>query len=182
MKKSIVIYYSNNGSNRFLANKIADSLNCEVEEIKPRLDVQLFLMFGLNLGNKRIKANLSKYDLIILCGPIWMGKFIAPLKTFVEKNRSTINELVFTTCCGSSFEMKDKKFGHGLVFKEIKEMLNEKCIHCSALPIALVLPEDKREDPNAAMKTKLTDDNFKGEILDKFNDFIQFLKSQNIKQ
>ena len=178
MKKSIVIFYSNNGSNRFLANKIAESINCEIEEIKPRLNVQLLLMLGLSFGNKRIKTDLSNYDLIILCGPIWMGKFIAPLKSFVKKNKETIKELVFTTCCGSSFEMKDKKFGHGLVFKEIKEMLNEKCIHCEAFPIALVMPEDKREDPNTIMKTRLTEDNFKDEILNKFNAFIKYLTAK----
>jgi flavodoxin len=177
MKKTIVIYYSNNGSNRFLAKKISENLNCEIEEIKPRLNVHLFLLLGINLGNKKVKANLSEYDMIILCGPIWMGKFIAPLKGFVNKYRKVINKLVFTSCCGSSLEMKDKKFGHGLVFKEIKDMLNEKCIHCEAFPIPLVLPEDKREDPNTVMKTRLTDDNFKGEILDKFNAFIQFLST-----
>ncbi len=175
MKKTIVIYYSNNGSNRFLAKKITKNLNCDIEEIKPRLNVHLFLLLGISLGNKKVKANLSQYDRIILCGPIWMGKFIAPLKGFVNKYRKTINKLVFISCCGSSFEMKDKKFGHGLVFKEINEMLNEKCVYCEAFPIALVLPEDKREDPTTVMKTRLTDDIFKGEILDRFNDFIQFL-------
>ena len=177
MKKTIVIYYSNNGSNRFLAKKITRNLNCEIEEIKPRLNVHLFLLFGISLGNKKVKANLSEYDMIVLCGPIWMGKFIAPLKGFVKKYRKAINKLVFASCCGSSFEMKDKKFGHGLVFKEVKEMLNEKCIHCEAFPVTLVLPEDKREDPNTVMKTRLTDDNFKGEILDRFNAFIQFLST-----
>lgn len=177
MKKTIVIYYSNNGSNRFLAKKITKNLNCEIEEIKPRLNVHLFLLLGISLGNKKVKANLSQYDRVILCGPIWMGKFIAPLKGFVKKYRKTINTLVFISCCGSSFEMKDKKFGHGLVFKEIKEMLNEKCIHCEAFPITLVLPEDKREDPNIVMKTRLSDDSFKGEILDRFNAFIQFLST-----
>ena len=178
MKRPIVIYYSNNGSNRFLANKIAENLNCEIEEIRPRLNVQLLLLLGFSLGIKRIKANLSEFDMIILCGPIWMGKFIVPLKSFVKKYTTTINELVFTTCCGSSFEMKDKKFGHGLVFNEIKEMLNEKCIHCEAFPITLVIPENKREDPNIVMSTRLTADNFEGEILARFDAFIQFLSSR----
>jgi len=141
MKKTIVLYYSNNGSNRFLAKKIAERLNCEIEELKPRLNVHLFLMFGISLGNKNVKANLSEYDKIILCGPIWMGKFISPLKGFVKKYKRAINELVFISCCGSSFEMKDKKFGHELVFKEIKELLNEKCVHCEAFPITLIVPE-----------------------------------------
>ncbi len=173
MKKTIVVYYSNNGSNRFLANKIAENLNCEIEEIKPRLNVHFFLVFGLSFGIKKLKANLSEYEMVILCGPIWMGKFIAPLKGFVKKYRENINSLVFLSCCGSSFEMKDKKFGHGFVFKKIKEMLNDKCIHCEAFPVTLLLPDDKKENTDTIMKTRLSGDNFKGEILDRFNAFFQ---------
>ncbi|MCK5029766.1 MAG: hypothetical protein KAR57_09025 [Bacteroidales bacterium] len=172
MEKAIVIYYSNNGSNRYLAKKIAKNLNCEIEEIKPRLNVHFFLLFGLSIGNKKLKNNIADYDRIILCGPIWMGKFIAPLKSFVKKYKKSIKELIFTTCCGSSFEMKEKKFGHGLVFKEIKEILMDKCSHCEAFPITLVLPNDKKEVPDTVMKTRLIDDNFKGEILNRFNEFI----------
>ena len=85
IEKAIVIYYSNNGSNRYLAKNIAKNLNCEIEEIKPRLNVHFFLLFGLSIGNKKLKNNITDYDRIILCGPIWMGKFIAPLKSFVKK-------------------------------------------------------------------------------------------------
>ena len=173
MKETIVIYYSNNGSNRYLATRIAKSLNCEKEEIKPRMNVHFFLLFGISFGIKKIKSNLSDYDRIILCGPIWMGKFIAPLKEFVKKYNKTIKDLIFTTCCGSNYEMKDEKFGHGLVFNKIKEMLKEKCSHCEAFPISLILPDDKKEDPNIVMKTRLNDDNFKGEILDRYNSYIQ---------
>ena len=179
MKKGIVIFYSNHGSNRFLAKKISEELNCEIEEIKPRLNVQIFLVMGINFGNKRIKADLSVYDKVILCGPIWMGKFVTPLKVFIKKYKQWINQLVFVSCCGSSYKMKDEKFGHGLVFKEVKEMLKDKCIRCEAFPITLVLPEDKVEDPEVVMKTRLTADNFKGEIQERFDGFIEQMKEIN---
>ncbi len=177
MKKTIVIYYSNKGNNRFLAKRIAENLNCEIEEIRPRLNVLFLLLLGLSLGNQKIKINIAEYDRVILCGPIWMGKFIAPLKGFVKKYRKRINRLIFISCCGSSFEMKDKKFGHGLVFKEIKEILKDKCSHCEAFPVTLIIPDDKKEDPDTVMKTRITDDNFKGEILNRFNDFIKKLSA-----
>ena len=69
--------------------------------------------------------------------------------------------------------MKDKKFGHGLVFNEVKNILKDKCIHCEALPITLVVPEDKKEDPNVVMQTRLSDENFKGEIEETFENFIK---------
>jgi menaquinone-dependent protoporphyrinogen IX oxidase len=171
--KTILAYYSNNGSNRYLAKKIADRINCEIEQIRPRLNIHLFLLFGINFGNKKLRHNLAEFDRVILCGPIWMGKFISPLRSFVNKYKSRINELIFVTCCGSGFEMKDKKFGHGLVFNEVKNILKDKCIHCEALPITLVVPEDKKEDPNVVMQTRLSDENFKGEIEETFENFIK---------
>jgi menaquinone-dependent protoporphyrinogen IX oxidase len=171
--KTILAYYSNNGSNRYLAKKIADRINCEIEQIRPRLNIHLFLLFGINFGNKKLRHNLAEFDRVILCGPIWMGKFISPLRSFVKKYKSRINELIFVTCCGSGFEMKDKKFGHGLVFNEVKNILKDKCIHCEALPITLVVPEDKKEDPNVVMQTRLSDENFKGEIEETFENFIK---------
>ncbi len=108
-----------------------------------------------------------------------MGRYIVPLKAICNKYKDNINELVFVTCCGSSYEMKEKKFGHGLVFKEVKYLLNDKCVFCQALPIALVLPEDKKEDPVATMKTRLTNENFKGEIQEQFDVFINKLSETN---
>ena len=36
MKKNVVIYYSNTGSNQYLAEKIAKQLECHIEAIRPR--------------------------------------------------------------------------------------------------------------------------------------------------
>ena len=177
--KTIVVYYSKTGSNEFLAYKIKESLSAHIEELRPRINSQILLMLGLGLGLKKTNHKISDFDRVILCGPIWMGKFVYPLKTFVKKYQNEIIELVFVTCCGSSYEMKEKKFGHGLVFNEIESILKEKCILCQALPIALVLPEDKKEDPDATMKTRLTDENFKGEIQEQFDAFINKLSEMN---
>jgi len=173
MKKAIVVYYSNKGSNRYLAEKIAKCLSCDIEEIKPRLNVFLLFLMNIHLGIRQLKSNINEYELVILCGPIWMGKFIPPLRCFVNKYYSKINRLIFVTCCGSPDAKKNDKFGHGLVFKEVKNVLNEKCVFCQAFPIVLVLPDDKKEDTDAFMKTHLNDENFIGEIQERFENFIQ---------
>ncbi len=173
--KTIVYYYSNKGSNRFLANKVAKDLDCKIEEIKPRLNAHLLMLMGINFGNTKLKSNCADYDRVILCGPIWMGKLVVPLKNFVKKNISKINNLVFVTCCGSTFDKKDDKFGHNLVFNQVKELAGEKCKHCEAFPIVLVLPPELREDSSAFMKTHLNSENFKGEIVEVYDEFISKL-------
>ncbi|MEN8222464.1 MAG: flavodoxin domain-containing protein [Acidobacteriota bacterium] len=173
MKKTIVIYYSKKGSNRYLADKVAENLKCDIEEIRPRLNVHVLMMMRLTLGIKKIKSDLAAYDRVILCGPVWMGKFVTPLKDFVKKYGEKIKEMVFITCCGSSYKLKDEKFGHGRVFDQVKDVMGEKCSHCEAFPISLVLPDDKKEDPETVMKTRLNDNNFDREIEERFKDFIK---------
>jgi len=173
---TIVYYYSQKGSNKYLANKIASDLKCELEEIKPILNVQLLIMMGLNFGNRTLKTKVEDYDTVILCGPIWMGKLIVPLKNFVNKHSGKLHKMIFVTCCGSTFEKKDEKFGHNLVFNSVRNLLGKKCIHCEAFPITLVLPNEQKNDSDAFMKTHLNDSNFKGEIIDIYANFIQRLK------
>ena len=81
--------------------------------------------------------------------------------------------MVFVTCCGSTYDKKNEKFGHGLVFNKVKDILNGKLIHCEAFPIDLVLPEERKNDDAAFMETHLNDSNFKGEIQERFDKFIK---------
>ena len=177
MKKAIVVYYSRKGSNKYLAEKIAKTLNIESEEIKPKLNIFLLFLMNIHLGIKPLKNKIYEYDEVILCGPIWMGKLIPPLNSFIKKYFNQIHKLIFVSCCGSTYAKKDEKFGHGLVFNEVENLLKEKCVFCQAFPIGLVLPDEKKEDADAFMKTHLNDENFKGEIQVRFDDFIQKLWS-----
>lgn len=177
--KTIIYYYSRKGSNRFLATKIANDLHCEIEEIHPRLNAHFPMIMGLNLGNRKLESKVENYDRIILCGPIYMGKLIVPLKNFINKNSNKIRKLVFVTCCGSSFKEKDNKFGHNMVFNQVKSLLNEKCMHCEAFPVDVFAPAELKEDSAAFMKVHLNDETFKGEIVGIYDGLIGKLKSDN---
>jgi len=173
--KLIVIYYSRKGSNEYLARKIASCLSCDLEPIRPRINAFSLFLMNLNPGIRALNRQISNYDRVILVGPIFMGRFIPPLRSFVKKYNAQIKEMVFATCCGSTFKKKDEKFGHGLVFNEVKSMLNDKLVLTQAFPVGLVLPESQQEDADAFMKTHLNDSNFKGKIADVFEEFIEKL-------
>lgn len=83
-----------------------------------------------------------------------MGKLIIPLKNFIMKYINETNNLIFITCCGSILK-KNEKFGHNLVFNEVKKITRGKCIHCEAFPITLVLPDEQKEDPDATTQKTL---------------------------
>jgi flavodoxin len=177
--KTLVVYYSNTGSNKYLATKISHALQCDIETIRPRMNVfPLLLLFSAlktGPGIKKLKHNVNDYDRIILCGPIWMGTFVSPLRDFVGKYRHDIKKLCFATCCGSNDAKKDDTFGYATVFPKVKRMLGDTCIHCEAFPIGLVLPDDKQDDGDAVMKTRLSDSLFGGLIEERFTSFIQKL-------
>jgi flavodoxin len=178
--KTITVYYSSKGSNKYLAGEISKKLSCDIEEIKPRLNIFLLFLMNIHLGIKPLKHNIKEYNTIILCGPVWMGKLIPPLRSFIMKYNNEFKKLIFVTCCGSTYLKRDEKFGHGLVFKEVENILKEKCILCQAFPVGLVLPDDQKEDPDAFMKTHLNDTNFKGEILTEFDNFIKKVNEKNL--
>jgi menaquinone-dependent protoporphyrinogen IX oxidase len=142
-------------------------------------DVHLLLLMGLGFGNRRLKHDLASYDRVILIGPIWMGKFIHPLKRFVQTHKNSIRELIFVTCCGSSYEKKEEKFGHGLVFKKVKEMLPGKAVRCHAFPITLILSEEEMENAEKVLSTRLNQGNFNGEIRDRFDEFMQSIMEKD---
>lgn len=171
--KTIVVYYSRKGSNRYLAEKIAGKLSCDLEEIRARSNAFSLILTNVNTGIRKLNHDLNAYDRVILVGPVFMGRFIPPLRAFVTKYADHINQLVFVTCCGSTYSKKDEKFGHGLVFKEVEKILGDKLVLTQAFPVGLVLPEDQREDPDAFMKTHLNNGNFQGEIADRFEEFMK---------
>ncbi len=175
--KTLVVYYSRKGSNLFLARRIAERLSCDIAEIRPRINSFFLFLLNINPGIWAVKKPVGEYDRIILCGPIWMGRFVPPLRAFVSRYKTKIAQLVFVSCCGSTYDKKDEKFGHGHVFRQVEELMDGKCRACQAFPIGLVLPEDKREDPNAFMENHLNEENFKGEISERFETFISSLSA-----
>jgi flavodoxin len=180
MKKGIVYFYSNTNNNRYLANKIAKELEFDIEEIKPRCKFMPYLIFStltrVSLGIKPIKNRPNKYENIVVCGPIWMGSFISPLRDFVKKNKKGIKKLFFITCCGSSHEEKNSKFGYAGVFKQVKNIMGKNFVDAQALPISLVFDKKQKKNSQEVMKTKLSDENFKGEIKNQFSEFIKKIK------
>jgi hypothetical protein len=174
--KALVVYYSNTGNNRYLAEKIAQTLNSDIEAIKPRFSLFpvliLFSLLKTSPGIKTLSHKVKDYDSIVLCGPIWMGQVISPLRDFFNRYGRDTKRLYFASSCGGGDAAKDGKFGYAHVFHLVKTMLGDKCIHCEAFPIGMVLPDDKKDNGDAVMKTRLSDDNFSGEIQKRFNTFI----------
>ena len=180
--KILVLYYSKTGNNRYLAKRCSDALDADMEKIRPRLGLlPLLIFFSLlkrSAGIHKLKHDVASYDLIILCGPVWMGQLIVPLRAFLKQYGAKMNTLAFVTCCGGGDDIKDDRFGYASVFREVEQLADGKSVHCEAFPIVMILPEDKRDNNNAVMETRLNDDNFNGTLQERFDTFIEKLKGR----
>lgn len=180
MKKHLIVNYSRTGNNKYLAERTAEALNSDIAHIKPRIPGIVPLLIasatGISMGNKKIKKDFHSYDSVILCGPIWMGQLITPLKDFLNKQGKEIQKLHFITSCSSTDNKKEEKYGYAHVFRKVEEIMNVKTGILRAFPIELVLEDSLKEDDQAMIKTRLSDDNFTGEIKSRFDDFIASVK------
>lgn len=173
MKKFIVVYYSRTGNNKYLAEKLAKSLDCEIVVIRPKLNIFLLLMLSKNgFGINPLGVDLTQYDQVVLCGPVWMGKLVSPLRGFIQKHENEISRLYFGCCCASIDEDKEKKYGYAIVFQTLKDLLGDKCIHCEAFPVSLVVAEDVPKTSDTLMKVRLSDANFTGDIQNRLDGFV----------
>ncbi|MFX1250283.1 MAG: flavodoxin family protein [Promethearchaeota archaeon] len=78
--KPIVVYYSRTGTTRNVAERIASSLECDIEEILDptnRRGLKGWLRCGREAMNKHLapieelNSNLSDYNRIIIGTPVW---------------------------------------------------------------------------------------------------------------
>ncbi|THB73181.1 MAG: flavodoxin family protein [Desulfobulbaceae bacterium] len=175
MSEILIAFFSSTGNNRYIANRFAKELQCDIEEIKPRFDFHVYLFVAsrypwLYLGNNPLMHLPAGYRKVVLCGPIWMGSYLAPLRSFVINYGGDINQLYFVTCCGSSEENSKSKYGYESVFSELKNTSTNRSIQCYPLSMSLVVPDAQKDDNETIMKARLSDENFSGEMLNRFNE------------
>lgn len=176
MKKTLIFYFTKTGNNKFIAQKISEIIIADTEVIIPKIRsfflLMLFSWLKINISIKPISSNIEKYEKVIIIGPIWVGKLIAPLRGFLKKYRDKMREIVFITVCGSGVEDKDGKFGYEGVFREIRSLLPSKNISCYEIST-----KDLNESTaSQADKPLISEEVFKGEIKSRFDEIVEFLK------
>jgi flavodoxin len=111
MKSALVVYYSLSGHTKTLAEQIAREGGwslARIEDARPRvgklgyLRSAMSVLFGAKPGIRYSGPELAAFDLIVLGGPVWVGKMAAPLQTFVAKHQHEFNALALFCAYGGS--------------------------------------------------------------------------------
>lgn len=98
-KSKLVVYFSRMGYVRKIAYEYADKVGADVYEIKSTEKTEgtpgfwWCGRFGLHRWNMPIddvSVDLSKYDEITVCSPIWVFSLAAPVRSFLKKSAGRI--------------------------------------------------------------------------------------------
>lgn len=181
MNDTIVIYYSNTGNNRYLAGRISKELNCEIAEIKPRINflplVFLFTVLRFSFGNRKLKINIEDYKSVVLCSPIWFGRLASPMLSFIRKYKKKLPiRVYFATSCGGSDEKKRTPIGYHNSYTQIYKVIYTKILDCTAFPMSL-LKEDSNIKQEEILKLKLNDDTFNDEMQKRLKRLVKLIKN-----
>jgi flavodoxin len=102
--KALVVFYSRTGATKQVAEALAESLNCDSEELidtKKRGGPLGFLSAGKDAKAKKltkltdIKRDPASYDLVILGTPIWAGTLSSAARTYITNNKSKFTRVAF---------------------------------------------------------------------------------------
>lgn len=107
--KTLVIYYSHDGSTKLIAETVARELEADIEAVKPKKNIDAsgakIVYWGLRQlitqpkpEIEPIKKNPMDYDQIIIGTPVWSYTYAPPIKTFFE-NYSIKEKRVAIFCC-----------------------------------------------------------------------------------
>ena len=137
--KTLVVYYSNSGNTRTVAQKVADILGADIEEIverkqrAPLLDEQGKAVGGMGMPKAAMPALLGMgsaietakndpvdYDLVIVGTPVWVGSVVPPVRSYLRHNRKRIKSVALFCTCGQTEKLKAISQMTGLVRQEPK--------------------------------------------------------------
>lgn len=180
MKKYAVLYYSKTGNCEFLAGKISSALVADLRKFGPAIN-NLILLFLLSLLKIRIPIKISKqdiaeYDEVIVLGPIWGGLLISPLRSVLKKCVKASRIIHFAVSCETSDEEKKNKYGYAQVLAEAKKIGGQLVKTTEAFSTVWV--KDRHDLPSIKLseKTRFTNENFKGSIQLRFENFVAHIK------
>ena len=125
--KTLVVFYSRTGTTKKVAEKLADKLSAESEEIIDTLDrsgIMGFLYSGRDAMRRRLtkieapQKNPADFDLVIIGTPIWAWNVSAPVRTYLTQQREKLPQVAFFCTMGGS--------GYKKVFREMYKIIRKK--------------------------------------------------------
>ncbi|MFH1786433.1 MAG: flavodoxin [archaeon] len=113
--KALTVFYSRTGFTKKAAQEVAKALRSDLEEITDpasRAGLIGYLKSGREAVARKLplinsqKKDPSKYDIVVLCTPVWAGRMASPVRTYISQNRGKLKKVAFFATQGSASEQR----------------------------------------------------------------------------
>ncbi len=179
MTRYLVLYFSRTGNSRFLASRIGRALRAEVREMRPFTSHTglLILLSGLGIstGTGVSAADMDGVDEVVVCGPIWAGLLIAPLRAAIRQAARQRRPVHLALSCGNGDDEKDGTWGYAQVLRAATRPGGAWLRTADAFPCGLAATTGATD----AGVRRLTEDNFRGAIAERLDAFVERVTSGN---
>lgn len=127
--KMLVIFYSETGNTKHIAESISKSFNCDIEEIKENkhrkgIFKTIIEIKDAILGNEsdicKCERDPSEYDIVIIGTPVWASHVTPAIRTYISKNKDKIKCTAFFNTHGT------EKVKVSRVFKDFEKIIAKK--------------------------------------------------------
>ena len=107
----LIVFYSRSGTTRKIAQELARTLRCDLEEIteaKSRTGVFGYMRSATEALLKRPVAiaatqrDVAGYDLVIVGTPVWCASLSSPVRAYLTANAVRLPDVAFFCCLGGS--------------------------------------------------------------------------------
>lgn len=107
---ALIVYYSLDGSTKFIAENLAAEIGADNEELRPKLHLPAgsfakhfwggrMVVFKEKPVIEPLARDISGYDLIIIGTPVWAFNFSPPIRTFLEQYKFAGKKVALFCCC-----------------------------------------------------------------------------------
>lgn len=110
--RSLVVYFSQSGSTKMIAEAVARTVGAEILELKPLKKLRGGNFMKHFWGGKQVTRkeqpelepiikNAADYDVIIIGTPVWVFNFTPAIRTFLSQAKLFGKKIAFYCCCDS---------------------------------------------------------------------------------
>jgi len=127
--KTLVMYYSNTGNTKTVAEALAGRMNADIEEIRERkarpalqvpkegekpegsgvMKAAMAGFLGLSSRIEDAMHDPSAYDLVVVGTPVWAGGLVPPVRSYIKKHRKGMHLVAFF--CTAESPERSRAFG-----------------------------------------------------------------------
>ncbi|WP_294402362.1 flavodoxin [uncultured Clostridium sp.] len=109
--KNLIVYFSLEGNTKFIAESMAEDIQCDVLELVPEKKYSTGRISKYFSGGKSIifkqkpqlindRVEINSYKNLIIGTPVWCGTFAPPLHAFLLDNSIRYKNISFFACHG----------------------------------------------------------------------------------